>query len=132
MYDKIQLGLLLLAITSCTSKTKDDSQLRQAADVHLHAIEIQKQTEAKLRTLSESTSLTDQQRNKVDSLSKILALWEKGLIEVPGMPHDHHGEHEHKPAPKMTAGSMLGYQEQMLKAIEDVNREVLDLEQSSI
>ncbi|MGX5855045.1 hypothetical protein ACWKW6_15440 [Dyadobacter jiangsuensis] len=85
-------------------------------------MKISVQLEQKLDSLS-TLAKDDVARSQLDSLKRLIGVWEENMIEVPGFAHAHdhaHGAHEHKSAPPMTDESMLDYQRQSREAIVEL------------
>lgn len=109
-------ALLILALSACQKNHQQNPVLQQANQEHLEAIRIHTDVKKILKT--PLPNATESQRNRLDSLSELIQLWEESIVEVPGFPHstdDHH--HHHKEMPKMTDESMFTYQQNAKKAI---------------
>lgn len=112
--------LLTISLTAASCAQEEKSpKLIEANRLHLEAIEISKELEPKLESLS-SHAKGGAEKSQIDSLKALIEMWEENMIEVPGFAHAHaHGTHthEHKSAPPMTDESMLDYQRQSREAI---------------
>ncbi len=95
------------SLTACSSSDKKDPLLEEAAQYHNQATEVQETIEPKIEQIDSLKTVFAAQKTPVnaariatlDSLKTAFEEWEKNLVEVPGMPHDHkhdHGKHEHK------------------------------------
>ncbi|GAB3325407.1 hypothetical protein GCM10027299_23480 [Larkinella ripae] len=101
--------ILLIALSTmlfigCSTSEKKDPLLEEAARFHHEATQIQAAVEPKIEQIdSLKTALGGRPDptaaaigNTLDSLKKAYEHWEENLVEVPGMPHEHHhGEHAH-------------------------------------
>ena len=98
--------LLITCLTACSSSTKKDPLLEEAAQYHQQATELQGVVEPKIEQIdSLKTAMLAQKLPNaptraatLDSLKKAFEEWEENLVEVPGMPHNHshkNGDHEH-------------------------------------
>ncbi len=130
---RILILIFFSILTIACGKNKDKSdELIKANEIHLKSMKIHKNMEEYLKAKKREAIKNNNSIaiNKLDSISKILELWEEGIIEVPGFPHEHHHEkgehHEHKAAPQMTDASMLEYQENSKQAIEQLQKEIKD------
>ncbi|TAE33608.1 MAG: hypothetical protein EAZ91_02240 [Cytophagales bacterium] len=95
------------SLTACSSSDKKDPILEEAAQFHNQATEVQAAVEPKIEQIDSLKTVLTAQKTPVnaariatlDSLKTAFEEWEKNLVEVPGMPHDHkhdHGKGEHK------------------------------------
>ncbi|MET7255190.1 hypothetical protein [Dyadobacter fermentans] len=85
-------------------------------------MKISVQLEQKLDSLS-TLAKDDVAKSQLDSLKRLIGVWEENMIEVPGFAHAHdhaHGAHEHRSAPPMTDESILDYQRQSREAIVEL------------
>lgn len=117
--------------------------MEEAGKIHLAAMEIEEAVAAEIESSdSLKTLLTDKKKSMTDAAaiarvdSAIAALdraheafheWEENLVEVPGLPHEHHdhgdGEHhhhDHKPAPDLSPDQMLDVQKEIKANIEKI------------
>lgn len=125
----IFLIAVILTAASCAREEKSP-QLIEANRLHLEAIEISKELEPKLESLS-SYAKGGAEKSQIDSLKALIEMWEENMIEVPGFAHVHaHGTHthEHKSAPPMTDESMLDYQRQSREAIVELKGAIANLD----
>lgn len=114
--------ILVLGASSCSRQNEKSPELIEANRLHLEAMKISVQLEQKLDSLS-TLAKDDVAKSQLDSLKKLIGVWEESMIEVPGFAHAHdhaHGAHEHKSAPPMTDESMLDYQRQSREAIVEL------------
>lgn len=101
----LPVGLLLFA--ACQSDKKDPL-LEEAAQYHNEATKIQASLEPRMKQIDSLKTVLSARNTpdaltsiaRLDSLKKAFEVWEENLVEVPGMPHDHHhdhaeGEHHH-------------------------------------
>jgi hypothetical protein len=123
---KLRFGLTSLvvisALLSCQS-AGPSSTLKEANEVHQASIMIHKDCTKVLDSLKIVHDGNVAVLTKLDSLTAVLTTWEENLWEVPGFEHDHdhnHQGHHHTPAPSMTDASMLEYQLEARKAVEEV------------
>jgi hypothetical protein len=126
----IFLLTILLAAAACARQEEKSPQLIEANRLHLEAVEISKELESKLDSLS-SHAESGVKKSQIDSLKSLIEMWEENMIEVPGFAHAHdhgHGAHEHKSAPPMTDESMLDYQRQSREAIIELKEAITKLE----
>jgi hypothetical protein len=127
----IVLLAICLTAAACSRQEKKNPQLIEANRLHLEAIEISKELESRLESLSLRPE-GGAKKSQIDSLKNLIELWEKNVIEVPGFPHAHsHGgahAHEHKSAPPMTDESMLDYQRQSREAIVELKEAIAKLD----
>jgi hypothetical protein len=126
----IFLLTILLAAAACARQEEKSPQLIEANRLHLEAVEISKELESKLDSLS-SHAESGVKKSQIDSLKSLIEMWEENMIEVPGFAHAHdhgHGAHEHKSAPPMTDESMLDYQRQSREAIIELKEAITKLQ----
>lgn len=127
------IAVIMVALWACGGKPTDNQTLVEANRIHLESISIQEKIEPKIEqldslksTLKDSTKIA-----KIENIKQMFEEWEESLIEVPGFEHEHHKhdghEHHHKPAPEMTDESMLDYQKNTKKAIEELKSQVDEL-----
>lgn len=120
----------LLFITSCHRERERSAELIEANRLHLEAMEIASELEMKLEKLTNQSS-RPAVKVRVDSLHKLIQLWERHVVEVPGFPHAHDHAHdalEHRSVPPMTDESMLDYQQKSWEAIKELQSEAAQLE----
>lgn len=120
LYLRVLAGILFLI--SCSG---EQDTLKQAHEVHLESAATAQELHKTLSIL-QNRALPPSQKSRVDSLSQLLDQWQEALLEVPGFEHEHthEGPHEHKPAPAMTAESMLDYQIQAKEAILSIQMQL--------
>jgi hypothetical protein len=126
----IVLLAICLTAAACSRQEKKNPQLIEANRLHLEAIEISKELESRLESLSLRPE-GGTKKSQIDSLKNLIELWEKNVIEVPGFAHAHgheHGAHAHKSAPPMTDESMLDYQRQSREAIVELKEAIAKLD----
>lgn len=91
---------------ACSSSDQKDPVLEEAARFHNEATEIQATVEPRIGQIDSIKTLLANRPQPaaqatmatLDSLKKAFEEWEKNLVEVPGMPHEHHhesGKHKH-------------------------------------
>jgi hypothetical protein len=120
---------MLLSAAACTRENEKSAELIKANRLHLEAMKISGRLEEKLESLTIQTKNSGT-KAQLDSLKRLIELWEENTIEVPGFTHAHdheHGAHQHKTSPPMTDGSMLDYQQKSLEAIRELQKEIEDL-----
>nr|MBZ1358331.1 hypothetical protein [Dyadobacter fermentans] len=114
--------ILVLEASSCSRQNEKSPELIEANRLHLEAMKISVQLEQKLDSLS-TLAKDDVAKSQLDSLKRLIGVWEENMIEVPGFAHAHdhaHGAHEHRSAPPMTDESILDYQRQSREAIVEL------------
>jgi len=115
---------------ACGNKKNQSEGLIKANEIHLESMHIHESIEEDLESKKQKAIKSKDlvSIHKLDSLGKILELWEQGVVEVPGFEHEHHHEkgehHEHKAAVQMTDESMLEYQKNSKQAIEELQEEI--------
>src|SRR5690606_1422279 len=121
-------------IFSCSPKKGPSEILIQANDVHNEALGIYSEAHELYETLKRQAETSNNERLiiQLDSIHELLHRGEDGVYEVPGCEHDHgeqgHShEHSHVVAPRMTDQSMLDYQINARKAIEEIREVLQDL-----
>ncbi|MCU0341194.1 MAG: hypothetical protein MUE30_15045 [Spirosomaceae bacterium] len=136
-YCLLMSGLLL---TAC--EEKKDPKMEEAGKIHLAAMEVEEAVAEHVETSdSLKTLLTEKKKTLTDAAavasidSTIAALdrvhaafheWEENLVEVPGLPHEHHDhgdgghQHDHKPAPDLSPDQMLEVQKEIKANIEKI------------
>lgn len=127
----IPAALALFLLNSCASDKTKSEALTEANKVHLESVAIHERIEKEIDK-KKKVAVTNGDSAlilKLDSLHKLVELWEEGIIEVPGFDHEHHHEgrahrHEHKAAPQMTDESMLDYQRSTKAAIEQLQKDL--------
>lgn len=124
--------MLVFGISSCSQRNEKSPELIEANRLHLEAMKISGQLEQKLDSLV-LLAKDDLDKSQIDSLKKLIEVWEDNVIEVPGFAHAHeHGHdahaHEHKTAPPMTDESMLDYQRQSREAILELRKAITELD----
>lgn len=98
---------LIGSLTACSSSDKKDPILEEAAQYHNQATKVQEVIEPRIEQIDSLKTVLAAQKTPdsaariatLDSLKTAFEEWEKNLVEVPGMPHDHkhdHGKGEHK------------------------------------
>lgn len=126
---KFMLPAVLAAslLFSCSQTNEPSETLKQANEVHNEALAIFSEAHALHHSLKKRAAESTDERlaARLDSIHALLHGWEDGVYEVPGFEHEHGGEghsheHSHKHAPSMTDQSMLEYQENAKKAIEEI------------
>ncbi|MCU0324068.1 MAG: hypothetical protein MUF45_02285 [Spirosomaceae bacterium] len=127
------VAIITTLLMACGGKQTDNPILAEANKIHIESIAIQEAIEPKIEqldslksTLNDSTKIA-----KLEDIKKMFIEWEEGLLEVPGFEHQHHNHeghsHKHKPAPEMTDESMLEYQKNTKKAIEELQAQLNEL-----
>lgn len=102
----IFVGLLFLSANCGSTSEEDQKLLKEAAAIHLEAVELEQQVKPKLDELIQQKnsiniqgrSLTAQElafAQKVESIENSYAYWEENHVEVPGHGHDGHEGHDH-------------------------------------
>lgn len=128
----IFLTMVTFAALSCSRGSEKSPELIEANRLHLEAMKISQQLEQKLDSLM-PLAKDDLEKSQIDSLQKLIEVWEDNVIEVPGFAHAHeHGHeahsHEHEAAPPMTDESMLDYQRQSREAIFELQETIAKLD----
>ena len=124
------LTMVAFAALSCSRGSEKSPELIEANRLHLEAMKISQQLEQKLDSLM-PLAKNDLEKSQIDSLQKLIEVWEDNVIEVPGFAHAHEHEahsHEHKAAPPMTDESMLDYQRQSREAIFELQETIAKLD----
>ncbi|GAB4044300.1 hypothetical protein [Spirosoma litoris] len=98
---------LTICLSACSSSDKKNPLLDEAEGYHQQATEIQELIEPKIERIDSLKAVIIAQKlpnasaraATLDSLKTAFEEWEENLVEVPGMPHEHHyhdkGEHHH-------------------------------------
>ena len=127
-------AVCLFILNSCSNEKTKSEALIEANKVHLESVAIHKNVEKEIREKRKSATKNKEPGflARLDSIDNLVELWEEGIIEVPGFEHEHHdgeGEHhhEHKPVPQMTDESMLEYQRNTKAAIEQLQKNLKEL-----
>lgn len=126
---KIFILLIALFYGTCSGKKAQNDLLVKANQIHLEAAGIHKRLEKQLDS-ARSVSRDSAYIGSLDSLTRLVELWESAMVEVPGFEHEHdHSEthHHHNTAPAMTDESMLEYQENAQTAIRELQKSFNDL-----
>ena len=101
------IGLIFAACNSSDTNEGDEKILKEAAKIHLEAIEIEKTVKPKLDELIQrknqlsiqGRALSSEEQlfiNQVDQLQASYDFWESNHVEVEGGGHDHdHDHHGH-------------------------------------
>jgi hypothetical protein len=76
---------VLLCLTACSTSSKEDKLLQEAADVHNMALLMAEELET---TLKQNTFPAD----SASAIRAAIEAWENDLVEVPG--NEHHHNHE--------------------------------------
>jgi len=128
-------ALYLFLLPSCTDRNSTNEVLAEANKVHLESVAMHDQVEKEINKKKKIAIERNSAAHlvKLDSLHKLVDLWEEGTVEVPGFEHEHHHEsgkehHQHKNAPQMTDESMLEYQRNTKEAIQELQKYLNDLE----
>jgi chromosome segregation ATPase len=128
---------LIGSLTACSSSDKKDPILEEAAQYHNQATEVQEVIEPRIEQIDSLKTVLAAQKTPdsaariatLDSLKTAFEEWEKNLVEVPGMPHDHKhdhgkGEHKHNHADAtlkdLPAEQMLDLQRETLNNIKQI------------
>ena len=125
-----------ILLNSCSNEKTKSEALIEANKVHLESVAILESVEKELDEKKKLAKTNNNQtiKLKLDSLYKLVELWEEGVLEVPGFEHEHHhgdGEHHHghKPVPQMTDESMLEYQHNAKAAIKELQKDLTELKE---
>ena len=126
------LTMVVFAALSCSRRGEKSPELIEANRLHLEAMKIAQQLEQQRDSLM-PLAKDDLGKSQIDSVQKLIEVWEDNVIEVPGFAHVHkHGHeahsHEHKAAPPMTDESMLDYQRQSREAIAELQKAIAKLD----
>jgi hypothetical protein len=120
----LAIVFLLFGAPGCRSDRQTSEVLIRANALHMEALATAEKVEHTLDSLRKSPGNANM-GSELDSLQKLLELWEEGMIEVPGFAHEHHhGSHAHKPAPQMTEASMLEYQANAREAVLQLEKQL--------
>jgi hypothetical protein len=133
---------LIGSLTACSSSEKKDPLLEEAAQYHNQATEVQAAIEPRIEQIDSLKTVLAAQKTPdsaariatLDSLKTAFEEWEKNLVEVPGMPHDHkhrtggpdHSKHDHKhnhadaTLKDLPANQMRDLQREMLNNIKQI------------
>lgn len=122
MNRSLQFLLTSLTLTmSCTSTTKDEALLKEAANIHNEAAGLAVQLEKQMDLLLADTTLV---KDSVLAWRAALAIWKSEVVEVPGNDHeegDHSGHgHSHTKAPDVTPEQMLTIQKELKEQIQKI------------
>ncbi|MEM8523307.1 MAG: hypothetical protein AAGG68_01630 [Bacteroidota bacterium] len=128
--------IIPLMLMSCADASQDEDQavLKQANDIHLEAIKINKTAQPKLEeAIALKNQIEGQEGEKsmeeekfikeVAQLEKSYAYWEENHVEVPGFDHhdhdhhDHDHDHDHGPGLEVSAEDMLVIQKEFKDSI---------------
>lgn len=147
-YSLLPLGGMLLSaclIFSCGDKK--DPKMEEAGKVHLEAMEIEESLHEQIegidslkivlsekkKTLTDAAAIAslDSTVAALDAVAGSFATWEESVVEVPGLPHEHHDgeEHDHKPAPDLTPEQMLEVQKESKANIEKIKTDLAKVEE---
>jgi LmbE family N-acetylglucosaminyl deacetylase len=110
---------VLLCLTACSTSSKEDKLLQEAADVHNMALLMAEELET---TLKQNTFPAD----SASAIRAAIEAWENDLVEVPGNEHHHNHEghnHSHEPV-HVTAEEMLQLQLELKQRIERIKKRV--------
>lgn len=135
--------LAALLITACNTSQKENPQLKEAADVHLEAMQIEKQMKPQLAELVQlKNSINIQGREltaeeialvqQIEALEASYAFWEENHVEVPGHEHhdhddhdhDDHHHHHHGPKLNLSPADMLLVQQEFRDSIRAIQQRV--------
>ena len=137
----LSYGLAALLVTACNTSKKEDPQLKEAADVHLEAMQIEKQMKPQLAELVQlKNSINIQGREltaeeialvqQIEALEASYSFWEENHVEVPGHEHhdhdDHDHDHHHHHGPKLdlSPADMLLVQQEFRDSIRAIQQRV--------
>ncbi|AYQ34508.1 hypothetical protein [Runella sp. SP2] len=122
-----------------------DPKMEEAGKIHLASMEIEEalheQIEGidslkvvlndKKKSLTDAAAIAsiDSTVAQLDAVAKSFEEWEENLVEVPGLPHEHHhheGEehHDHKPAPEVSGEQMIEIQKEIKANIEKIKADL--------
>lgn len=139
------IGLILAACNSSNKNEGDEKILKEAAKIHIEAIEIEKTIKPKLDELVQrknqlsvqGKALTQEEQSfiaQVDQLQVSYDYWEKNHVEVEGSghnhDHDHHGhdhaghDHSHGNELKVLPSDMLIIQKEFRDSIISIKERV--------
>lgn len=135
----IAIVIIFLSLTACNSAKKENPALKEAAETHEQAIQIEKQVAPQLEELIQiknsiniqGRALTQEEQTLVQEIENIEAsytYWEENHVEVPGYEydHDHEGhEHEHGKAKlELTPEDMIQVQREFRDSIVSIQQRV--------
>lgn len=131
------LFLCIVMITACNSAKKENPVLKEAAQTHAQALEIEKLVAPQLEELTQwknginvqGRALTPEEVELVQAIESIVQryeYWEENHVEVPGYEHDHEGHehHDHGAALELTAEDMLVVQREFRDSIVAIQQYV--------
>jgi len=129
---------------ACTNASKQDPDLRKAAELHQEAIQIETAVKPLLEQLGQQKNalniqgraLTEQEQHfiaRIEGLEKSYDYWESNHVEVPGFEHadhaghehghDHHGhDHDHGSGLDVTPADMLLIQREFRDSIQAIQQ----------
>lgn len=119
---------LMIACTPAAPK----GDFSAAAAVHEEALKTIDSARALLDSLK--MNAPDSLNTQLDALRAEMDLWEKSMVEVPGMAHDHHDHghdhsHDHgkKPDPNLTPEQALDLQNTLLTEAKRIHQSIVSL-----
>lgn len=139
---KCRILVLCFFITiACNSTKKENPALKEAAETHQQAIQIEKQVAPQLDALTQlknsinvqGRALTPEEQALVQEIESILAsyeYWEENHVEVPGYEQDHrheghdHEGHDHGAKLELTPEDMIVVQREFRDSIVAIQRRV--------
>lgn len=103
---KLFFWAIFLVIASCASPDESEAVLKQANDIHLEAIQLNKKVQPDLESMIQTKNQIKEKVEelsaeeeifvkKVEQLEKSYAFWEENHVEVPGFEHHDHDHHDH-------------------------------------
>jgi hypothetical protein len=107
--------------TACQSNTSHDPLVEEAYQIHMEAVNLQKQLKPKLDSLVALDSA------RYSNLQKDFLDWQETLVEVPGFDHDHdhdHDHHNHAAQPEVTPEQMKAIQMESLTNLKKLGAQI--------
>jgi len=120
-----------VALFSCSSDRSEDVQIKKAAEIHLKAVaksdsimkilKSQKkhvQNQLKTETINANVQSYNAMLKSIDRSMSLLKDWNRDVVGVPGLEHEHNHEHDHS----------HNHDDDMLDDLSD--REILELQKA--
>lgn len=123
IYRKTLLFLIVsFVMFYCSAPKKEDTLLREAAQIHNEAVALAAQLEEQLA--NDTTSPKD----SVTIWQEAIEKWENNLVEVPGNENgDHHANDHHnhgKQLPELTSEQMLAIQKELKSQLDVIKSRI--------
>ena len=132
-----------LVFVAC--EPEKDPKMEEAGKIHLASMEIEESLHEQIegidslkvvlndkkKTLTDAAAIAsiDSTVAALDAVAKSFEEWEENLVEVPGLPHEHHHEgeehrHDHKPTPEVSGEQMIEIQKEIKTNIEKIKSDL--------